>query len=246
MREFVQVQKIDLLDGEELMELAKKVMAAITQHKGRLNKSLALRGIFKDHIVVRDMESGKLFRMNMKRDDAGAVLLDSMDEVRQVFVPAKTKAEKAVWSGAFVNNLPDSSFLYIAPGGRKDGEGKTVPRGLRYFPVKDADGKVDLPHLRNALARIPQANIPQAAKDKATAEARKLLEQATEQRGKTEKAAGPQLAAVTLPETLVLLEDGKLSADSVVMLEEIAQAADPAVGQVVLALGEESLWRGVI
>ncbi len=86
--------------------------------------------------------------------------------------------QKALWSGAFVNNLPDNCFLYIAPGGRKDEEGKTVPRSLRYFPVKDGQGRVDLPHLRNALARIPQANIPQAAKDKAAVNARKLLEEA--------------------------------------------------------------------
>ena len=34
--------------------------------------------------------------------------------------------DKAVWSTAFVNNLPDSSFLWIAPGGKKDNEGKTL------------------------------------------------------------------------------------------------------------------------
>ena len=63
-----------------------------------------------------------------------------------------------VWTTAYVNDLPDSSFLYIGPGGSKDSEGKTTPRSLRYFPVKDANGKIDLPHLRNALARIPQAS----------------------------------------------------------------------------------------
>jgi HK97 family phage prohead protease len=65
---------------------------------------------------------------------------------------------RAVWSTAFVNDLPDSSFLYIAPGGTKDSSGKTQPRSLRYFPVKDASGKVDEAHLANALARIPQAS----------------------------------------------------------------------------------------
>jgi HK97 family phage prohead protease len=65
---------------------------------------------------------------------------------------------RATWTTAFVNDLPDSSFLYIAPGGSKDSDGKTQPRSLRYFPVKDASGKVDEPHLANALARIPQAS----------------------------------------------------------------------------------------
>jgi HK97 family phage prohead protease len=63
-----------------------------------------------------------------------------------------------VWTTAYVNDLPDSAFLYIAPGGTKDSDGKTVPRSLRYFPVKDANGKVDEPHVANALARIPQAS----------------------------------------------------------------------------------------
>jgi len=67
-----------------------------------------------------------------------------------------TALVKATWSQAFVNNLPDSSFLWIAPGGTKE-DGKTMPRSLRYFPYKDASGTIDLPHLRNAIARIPQA-----------------------------------------------------------------------------------------
>lgn len=41
---------------------------------------------------------------------------------------------EAVWSAAYVNKLPDASFLYIAPGGQKDDDGKTKPRALRYFP----------------------------------------------------------------------------------------------------------------
>jgi HK97 family phage prohead protease len=82
---------------------------------------------------------------------------------------------KAVWTGAYINSLPDSSFLYIEPGGDKDSEGKTTPRSLRHFPVKDADGNVDMPHLRNALSRIPQSNLPQSVKDEATARAQRML-----------------------------------------------------------------------
>jgi len=90
------------------------------------------------------------------------------------------KVEKAVWSTAFQNDLPDSSFLYIEPGGEKDEEGKTVPRTLRYFPVRDAAGKLDLPHVRNAIARIPQSTAPGLdAADKARLQdkARALLEE---------------------------------------------------------------------
>lgn len=75
--------------------------------------------------------------------------------------------EFAVWDTAFINDLPDSAFLFIEDGGEKDADGRTVPRGLRHFPVRDTAGAVDLPHLRNALARIPQSAL--SPEQKATA-----------------------------------------------------------------------------
>jgi len=80
----------------------------------------------------------------------------------------------ADWDTSYVNDLPDSAFLLILPGGKKDADGRTTPRDLRYFPVRNAAGEVDAPHLRNALARIPQASSltpaqRQAAMDKAKA-----------------------------------------------------------------------------
>lgn len=91
------------------------------------------------------------------------------------FSEVYTPKEFAVWSTAYINDLPDSCFLFVSPGGKKDGEGKTVPRSLRHFPYKDSGGKVDLPHLRNAISRIPQANIPASFKDSLQARARRLL-----------------------------------------------------------------------
>jgi hypothetical protein len=98
-------------------------------------------------------------------------------------VPEKVveKAAKATWTTAYVNDLPDSHFFWVAPGGKKDG-GKTTPRSNRYFPYKDADGSVDLPHLRNAIARIPQAKhekLTDKKKEQLQAKARKLLEKET-------------------------------------------------------------------
>jgi uncharacterized protein len=61
-----------------------------------------------------------------------------------------------VWTTAYINDLPDSAFLYIAPGGTKTA-GKT-DGAHRYFPVRDATGKVDAAHVNNAIARIPQAS----------------------------------------------------------------------------------------
>jgi hypothetical protein len=83
----------------------------------------------------------------------------------------------AVWTAKEVNDLSDSAFLYIESGGEKDSEDKTIPRDLRHFPYKDSSGNIDLPHLRNAIARIPQSNLPQSVKDKVQAHAQKLLDE---------------------------------------------------------------------
>lgn len=80
-----------------------------------------------------------------------------------------TAEQKAVWSTAYVNNLPDSSFALIEAGGTKDSEGKTTPRSLRHFPHHDAGGSLDAPHVRNAASRIPQSSLSDAEKARAEA-----------------------------------------------------------------------------
>lgn len=81
---------------------------------------------------------------------------------------------EAKWTRKYINDLPDSAFLYIEPGGKKDDQGKTTPRSLRHFPYKNHKGEVDLPHLRNALARIPQSNLPDSIKRRVIAKARRI------------------------------------------------------------------------
>lgn len=96
-------------------------------------------------------------------------------------------SESAKWTRAYINDLPDSAFLYVEPGGKKDEEGKTVPRELRHLPYKNADGEIDLPHLRNAIARLEQANtgekegeswLTDSLREKLLKKARSLLESA--------------------------------------------------------------------
>ena len=113
-------------------------------------------------------------------DDDGTRKLKSVDllECSVVAMPMNSRAtvtavkseaeeDKATWSGSFQNNLPDSAFAVILPGGDKDSSGKTVPRSLRKLPHHGSDGKVDLPHLRNALSREPQSDMPAEAHSKA-------------------------------------------------------------------------------
>jgi HK97 family phage prohead protease len=74
---------------------------------------------------------------------------------------AVTVTQRAEMTASSINDLPDSDFAYIAPGGTKDGSGRTVPRSNRYLPVHDKT------HVQNALARLPQTDIPAAAKAQA-------------------------------------------------------------------------------
>jgi polyhydroxyalkanoate synthesis regulator phasin len=77
--------------------------------------------------------------------------------------------DEATWSRAFINSLPDASFAVIGPGGKKDSEGKTVPRTLRHLPhhgkiTKHTQKNVDQPHLKNGATRANQ--IPSSLRGK--------------------------------------------------------------------------------
>jgi len=74
----------------------------------------------------------------------------------------------AEMTAAAINDLPDSAFAYIEPGGEKDDQGKTVPRSKRHFPIHDAA------HVRNALARAPQSPFGDKAMSKIRAAAKKF------------------------------------------------------------------------
>ena len=77
-------------------------------------------------------------------------------------------AAKAAESTKTQNDLPDSAFAYIEPGGKKDEEGKTTPRSLRHFPVHDKA------HASNALARLSSSPFGDKAKAKVHAAAKKF------------------------------------------------------------------------
>jgi uncharacterized protein len=79
----------------------------------------------------------------------------------------------AQMTAADINNLPDSDFAYIEPGGSKDSSGRTVPRSLRHFPIPDAD------HVRAALSRAPQSPFGKQSMPKILAAAKKFGIQAS-------------------------------------------------------------------
>jgi hypothetical protein len=87
-------------------------------------------------------------------------------------VAEKPVLKERIWTRAYINDLPDAAFALILPGGTKE-DGRTTPRALRKFPHHRADGSIDLPHLRNALARVPQSDLTDEQKERALAHLRK-------------------------------------------------------------------------
>ncbi len=57
-------------------------------------------------------------------------------------------------------SYPDSCFAYVPDSAK----GENGNKSDRKFPYKNKDGSIDLPHVRNALARLDQADIPSAEK----------------------------------------------------------------------------------
>ena len=113
--------------------------------------------------------------------------LPAVNELEVDFTPEILKrADAKKLSSKEVNNLPDSDFAYISPGGTKDSEGKTTPRSLRHLPIPDAA------HVRNALARLNQTDIPAAAKKTALSKikrkAKELGVQVSESDGASDKS----------------------------------------------------------
>ena len=113
---------------------------------------------------------------NMKEEDLKKLVEEQVKKaLKEQGKPPKVS--EAEWDTAYINDLPDSAFAYIAPGGEKDEQGKTVPRTLRNLPYKNAQGNLDADHVRNALARLDQTDISAEGK----AEAKKKLCAATKE-----------------------------------------------------------------
>lgn len=138
-----------------------------------------------DPFEIRDiMEQGKLVSLFKRSDRPSATTTpiskevtmgdhnaSSNNEVTSMTATQGTSmtATRAKISTASKNDLPDSAFAYIEPGGEKDEQGKTKPRSKRHFPIHDAA------HVRNALSRIGQgAQFGKEALPKVKAAAKKF------------------------------------------------------------------------
>lgn len=130
----------------------------------------------------------------------------------------------AVWSTKYVNDLPDSSFAFIA----EDGE--------RLLPYKDAGGTIDPAHVRNALARLDQTDgIPADKK----AEIRTTLQNALSKVNKTENAITGDMFILDkieldqsgqVPDRIQIMETGNwpnsVKGDFSISLDDLKQIKD--------------------
>jgi len=165
-----------------------KAKAWVAEHKDSL-ESMSLEGIKKK---LKDLENqrttimeklypkSQLSEEEQRKLREDLAVLDAETKAYVEFLAEKlsliaepepaSSAMDAEWTTEYVNNLADECFAYIEEGGKKDDEGKTVPRSLRHLEFKNAQGEIDHDHLIAALQALSGARtgkpLPYAEKAK--------------------------------------------------------------------------------
>jgi hypothetical protein len=85
--------------------------------------------------------------------------------------------EASIWTRAYIDDLPDSAFLFVEDGGKLGTDGKTEPRSKRLFPYIDKNGNKDVAHLNNSIARLAESELNENVKNKLVRKATKLLQE---------------------------------------------------------------------
>lgn len=92
----VRVGKLALREGEELMDFVWTMMDAVQTNRIILadgSLDAWLQGIFEDHVIVQDGNTGKMFKANFTRSEAGEIVFEEPIEVRMEWVPVSASAE---------------------------------------------------------------------------------------------------------------------------------------------------------
>jgi polyhydroxyalkanoate synthesis regulator phasin len=171
------VQKFLFAKGKDwTME---KAQAWVNEHKKSADAASGLtseeiKEKIQELVAQRDRIMDKLYpkttltQEEQEKARTDLTIIDAQMRGIEEFVAQKFvggAAGDAVWDTEYINNLQDSAFAYIEDGGKKDDQGKTVPRSLRHLPFKNAEGEIDHDHLVNALARVKQsATMPEGGK----------------------------------------------------------------------------------
>jgi len=89
-KHFVHVRKMQLREGEELWQFVSALQQAVQTNRIVLadgSLDAWLQGIYEDHVIVQDMNTGRLFRADFTRDAKGEFTFAEPVEVRVAFVP---------------------------------------------------------------------------------------------------------------------------------------------------------------
>lgn len=165
----------DLLAAEAAHEAAEEVRELTGMFHQVVDNIMASDSQEKDALLINVAgEFAEMARQAAQKTKPGNPMAVEAKEgwkPEQMAADPGEKEDKAKWTVAYKNNLPDSAFLFVESGGEKDDQGKTVPRSLRHLPYKDAEGNVALPQLRNAISRLGQSNTGTTGGDKWLTEA---------------------------------------------------------------------------
>lgn len=95
-RKFVQIQKLRLMPGEELMDFINAMWTAVSTNRVVLadgSLDAILQGIFDDHVIVMDGNTGRLFMAQFSRDGKGEITFSEPSQVRMTFEPVTSGEE---------------------------------------------------------------------------------------------------------------------------------------------------------
>lgn len=97
-KHFVQVGKLSLRQGEELMDFVNAMLEAVQTDRIILadgSLDAWLQGIFDDHVIVQDWNTGRFFKAGFERGSDGSIAFSEPVEVRMEWVPTNPSAESS-------------------------------------------------------------------------------------------------------------------------------------------------------
>jgi hypothetical protein len=223
---------LSLPDNMTIDQLREAIQHALSESGFAGSDNSWVRDVLPDKVIYSTDDWTESFSVDWSIDEAGTVTVSGTPvAVRNAseWVPRADALAKAAMSAADANDLPDSDFAYIEPGGEKDDAGKTTPRSLRHFPINDEA------HVRNALARLSQSEFESEARPKVEAAARRfgIGEPAKGKKGKKmaktdeTQAATEEIGETVTTETAEQDESKELAKSDEEAAEPVDEPAEP-------------------
>lgn len=131
-KRFAQIGKFALRQGEELWDFIGALAGAVSQDRVILadgSLDAWLQGIYEDHVIVQDGNTGRLFRANFTRNDKGEFSFDHPVEVMSIFVPVDPAAGDDMQKSIAKRAPEVSQIVDIAKSDA--GKWSFLPRSLR-------------------------------------------------------------------------------------------------------------------